>query len=81
MPNLKRFIVQPDEYKEAILPSEVRRIVVETASSLSWKKLIFNDKYLITLDHFGLSGNYKDIYKEFGFDAKSLEEKIENLLK
>ena len=81
MPNLKRFMVQPEEYKESILPSEVRRIVVEAASSLSWKKLIFNDKYLITLDHFGLSGNYKDIYKEYGFDAESLEEKIENLLK
>lgn len=81
MPNLGRFQDQPEEYKEEILPSEIRKIVVEMSSSLSWKRLIFNDKYLITLDHFGLSGNYKDIYKEFGFDSESLEEKIENLLK
>ena len=81
MPNIGRFLKQSPEYIESVLPVEVRKIAVEAASSASWNKLIFNSKYLITLDSFGVSGNYKDIYKKYGFDSESLEEKIENLLK
>ena len=81
MPNLGRFMKQEEEYKQTILPVEVRKIVVEASNSMSWNQLIFNDKYLITLNDFGASGKYQDVYEKFGFDAKSLEEKIENLLK
>ena len=81
MPNLGRFLKQDDDYIESILPVEVRKIVVEASSSFSWNRLIFNSKYLITLDTFGDSGKYQDVYKKFGFDISSLEEKIENLLK
>ena len=81
MPNLGRFLKQSDEYIESVLPVEIRKIVVEASSSMSWNKLIYNSKYLITLDEFGSSGKYIDVYKKYGFDVDSLEEKIENLLK
>lgn len=81
MPNLHRFLSQDEEYIEEVLPVEVRKIVVETASSFSWHSLIFNKKYLITLDEYGASGKKTDVQKKYGFDADSLEEKIENLLK
>lgn len=81
IPNLGRFMNQTYEYIEEILPVEVRKIVVEASSSFSWNRIIYNDKYLITLDKFGKSGNYKDIYKEYGFDSESLANKIEELLK
>lgn len=81
MPNLNRFLKQDLEYIDSILPVEVRKIVVEAGSSFSWNRLIFNEKYLITLDQFGSSGKKDDVYKKYGFDVDSLEEKIENLLK
>ena len=81
MPNLGRFLNQSEEYKEEILPVEVRKIVVEASSSLSWNKLIYNSKYLITIDTFGSSGKKEEVYTKYGFDVDSLEEKIENLLK
>ena len=81
MPNLDRFLSQDDEYIEEVLPVEIRKIVVEASSSYSWNKLIFNSKYLITLDEFGASGKKEDVYKKYGFDVDSLEEKIESLLK
>lgn len=81
MPNLGRFLSQSEEYIDEILPVEVRKIVVEASSSFSWNKLIYNSKYLITLDEFGSSGKKDDVYKKYGFDVESLEEKIENLLK
>ena len=81
VPNLGRFLNQSDEYIEELLPVEVRKIVVEASSSFSWNKLIYNSKYLITLDEFGASGKKEDVYKKYGFDVDSLEEKIEQLLK
>lgn len=81
MPNLGRFLKQDDEYIESVIPVEVRKIVVEAASSYSWHGLIFNSKYLITLDEFGASGKKDDVHKKYGFDVESLEQKIENLLR
>lgn len=81
MPNLHRFLSQTEEYIEEVIPVEVRKIVVEAASSFSWHALIFNSKYLITLDEYGSSGKKTDVYKKYGFDVDTLEEKIENLLK
>lgn len=81
MPNLGRFLKQDEEYIEKVLPVEIRKIVVEASSSMSWNKIIYNSKYLITLDEFGTSGKYTDVYKKYGFDSESLEEKIEKLLK
>lgn len=81
MPSIKRFLDQEDAYKEEILPVGIKKIVIEAGSSLSWNRLIFNKKYLITLDTFGDSGSKDELYEKYGFDIESLEEKIENLLK
>lgn len=81
MPNLEKFLSQDEEYIESVLPVEVRKIVVEASSKYSWHSLIFNSKYIITQDTFGASGKLNDIYNHFGLDAKSLEDKIEKLLK
>lgn len=81
IPNLGRFLKQDSDYIESILPVEVRKIALEASSSMSWNKLIYNSKYLITLDEFGSSGKKNDVYKKYGFDVDSLEEKIEELLK
>ncbi len=81
MPNIGRFLQQSEEYIENILLVGIRKIAVEASSSLSWNPLIFNKKYIISLDEFGTSGKYKDVYQKYGFDAKSLELKIEELLK
>ena len=81
MPSIKKFLDQEDAYKEEILPVGIKKIVIEAGSSLSWNRLIFNKKYLITLDTFGDSGSRDELYEKYGFDIESLEEKIENLLK
>ena len=81
MPNLNRFLNQSSEYIDEVLPVEIRKIVVETGSSFAWNSLIFNDKYIITLDKFGASGTKDELYQKYGFDVSSLENKIEDLLK
>lgn len=81
MPNIKRFLEMPEEYKEEILPVGIRKIVIEKASSYSWNKLIFSDKYILSQDDFGSSGSKEELDKKYGFDIDTIEEKIENLLK
>lgn len=81
MPNLERFLKQDEEYIESVLPVEIKKIAVETTPEYSWNKIIFNSKYIISQNEYGASGKYQDVYKKFGFDETSLEEKIENLLK
>ena len=81
MPCMEKYLAMNDEYKEKILPVGVRKIVIEAGISMPWNRIVFNDKYLITLDKFGLSGSREDVYKKFVFDVDSLEEKVENLLK
>ena len=48
---------------------------------MSWNSIVFNEKYLITLDQFGVSGDSSDVLKKYGFDVDSLEEKVEDLFK
>ena len=81
MPNINRFLSQDEAYIEDILSVGVKKFAVEAASSVHWKQIIYNNKYLITMDQFGVSGNYKEVYKKFGFDAESIASRIEELLK
>lgn len=81
MPNLNRFLNQDEEYIESVIPVEIRKIVIEAGTTYIWSRIVFNSKYIIGLDEFGTSAKCEDVYKKYGFDVKSLEEKIEKLLK
>ena len=81
MPNLITFLHQDEEYIESVLPVEIRKIVFEASTSYIWSRLVFNSKYIIALDEYGLSGSKNDLYKHFGFDVETLEKKVETLLK
>ncbi len=81
MPSIKRFLEQSPEYIDKVIPVGIKKIVIEAGSSMSWNRIIYNPKYLITLDTFGSSGTRDEVYKKYGFDIDSLEEKVESLLK
>lgn len=81
MPNIKRFLSMDEEYREEILPVGIRKVVIERASSYSWNKLVFADKYIISIDEFGDSGTQEEVDLRYGFDIDSVEERVENLLK
>ena len=81
MPSISIFLENTKDYIEEILPVGIRKIVIEASSKMPWNEIVFNKKYLITLDNYGKSGKKDDVYKEFGFDIDSLEEKVEDLLK
>ena len=81
MPSIELFNMQSDEYKNELLPVGTKVFVIESSSSYSWYKFVYNDKYLFTLDSFGSSGSTDDVYKKYGFDVTNIADKIEKLLK
>lgn len=81
MPSIELFKKQPQEYKDELLPLGTKVFVIEPSSSYSWHSFVYNDKYLITLDEFGLSGKKDDVLNKYNFNVESIVEKIETLLK
>ncbi|SCH50496.1 transketolase [Romboutsia sp. 1001713B170207_170306_H8] len=76
MPSFELFDAQSKEYKESVLPNKVRsRLGVEALSSFGWHKYIGLDGDILSLDHFGESGNANDLFEKFGLTVDNVVEK------
>jgi len=67
MPSWELFDEQPDDYKQAILPSGSVRVSVETGVSMGWHKYVGDKGRIISRDAFGNSAPYKVLVEEYGF--------------
>ncbi|WP_246836209.1 transketolase [Nesterenkonia sp. NBAIMH1] len=77
-PCLEWFEEQDTEYRQSVIPSEVRaRVAVEAASPMSWHRYVGDAGRTVTLDHFGASADYKTLYKEFGITAEAVAQAAE----
>ncbi len=81
MPCVEKFEKQNEEYKESLIPSDYKTIVIEFSSSNGWYKYAYNSKYLITLDEFGKSGTKDELIKEFEIDFDFILSKVERLFR
>lgn len=79
MPCMETYLEQPREYQEKLLPKGIRTVVLEASSSYSWHQFVYNDSYLLTIDHFGASGTKDQILKKFHYDYQSLEDQVKEL--
>ena len=68
MPSWDLFEHQSDDYKEEVLPPEVRaRVSVEMAAVLGWSQYIGPTGVSVGMRRFGASAPLKDLQKKFGF--------------
>ena len=81
MPSTSLFKNQKSSYRDEILPSKSKIFALEASSSYSWYEFVTDERYLITVDQFGYSGDKDEILDEFGFTLEKIVSKIENLLK
>lgn len=73
IPCLELFDEQSDQYKESVLPRNIKaRVVVEAASGFGWHKYAGDYGELVTLDRFGVSAPAGVLYREFGFTAENV---------
>lgn len=76
IPSFEVFDAQDAEYKESVMPKKVRaRLAVEALSSFGWHKYVGLDGDVISLDHFGASGNAAKLFEQFGFTVDNVVEK------
>lgn len=82
VPSWELFEAQSAEYKEAVLPKDVRaRIAIEAGISMGWEKYTGFDGDIIALDHFGASAPAQILFKEFGFSVDNVVARAKTLLK
>ena len=81
MPSVEVFNEQPKEYREELMPIGSKIIVLEASNDRTWNEFVYNSKYIININKFGVSGKKADVLKYLGFDKETLLMKIENLLK
>jgi transketolase len=68
MPSWELFERQPDEYRDSVLPRQVRaRVAVEQGSAFGWHQYVGLDGEVIAMQTFGTSAPLKDVVKRFGF--------------
>ncbi|NCC71506.1 transketolase, partial [bacterium] len=81
MPSLELFEKQSKEYKDELLIKGVKTIVLEFSNDTKWLNYIYNDKYLLNVRDFSVSGNRDEVQSYFGLDINSLNKKIIELIK
>lgn len=81
MPSWDRFEEQSEEYKESVLPSEVKtRLGIEMASSFGWHKYVGDEGAVLSIDKFGASAPGETIIKEYGFTVDNVVTQFKKLL-
>jgi transketolase len=81
MPCMELFARQPQQYRDAVLPSAVRaRLAVEAASPQPWHRWVGDRGAVLGLERFGASAPYQRIYQELGLTVENVVKRARELL-
>lgn len=81
MPSFEVFEDQSEDYKNSVLPKNIRaRVAVEAASPFGWHKYVGLDGEIIAMESFGESGRADILFKEFGFTVENVVSKAKKVL-
>ena len=73
VPSFDRFDAQSNEYKQSVLPKEVKpRLAVEMGATFGWAQYTGDSGFVMGIDSFGESGNPDDVIEHFGFNVKNI---------
>ena len=75
MPCMDLFEQQSAEYKESVLPKDVRaRVAVEALSSFGWGRYVGLDGATVCMESFGASAPAAQLFEKFGFTKQHVVE-------
>ncbi|MCC5464838.1 transketolase [Pelosinus baikalensis] len=81
-PSWNLFEHQSEEYKETVLPSNVKiRLAIEMGSTLGWERYVGDLGCVLGIDTFGASAPESIVLKEYGFTVEHVVAKVKELLK
>jgi transketolase len=69
MPSWDIFDLQPKEYRDTVLPPQVKaRVAIEQASTCGWERYVGDAGQIIGMRTFGASAPLKELQRHFGFE-------------
>jgi len=81
MPSWELFEQQSREYRDSVLPPEVRaRVSVEQASTFGWERYVGSDGRSVGMRTFGASAPLKELQVKFGFTSERVVAAARELL-
>lgn len=81
MPSWELFDIQPQAYREQVLPEAVQaRVSVEAGTPLGWERWVGRHGEIIGLDHFGKSAEGELVLANFGFNPDNVVERARSLM-
>ncbi|MED1472550.1 transketolase [Bacillus salipaludis] len=81
MPSWDRFEAQSKEYKDSVLPKNVKkRLGIEVGASLGWHKYVGDEGDVLAIDKFGASAPGEKIMEEYGFTVNNVVARLKALL-
>lgn len=73
IPSWELFEAQPEEYRQQVLPPDLRaRVAIEAGSPLGWHRWVGDWGRVIGLDRFGESAPYQQIYHHLGLTPERI---------
>ena len=82
MPCVDLFEQQSDEYKEKVLPKNVRaRVAIEAAKNFGWGSYVGLDGATVTMQGFGESAPAGLLFKKFGFTVDNVVKTFKSICK
>jgi transketolase len=73
MPSWELFEKQPREYRQNVLPDQVKpRVVVEAAAPLGWHRYLNSSGGVVAMERFGASAPSSVLYEKFGITADAV---------
>ena len=81
LPSWELFDRQPLDYREEVLPPEVKvRVAVEAGVKLGWEHYVGLDGAVVGMEGFGASAPANVLYEKFGITAERVVATARNLL-
>jgi transketolase len=81
LPSWYLFDLQPDEYRESVLPLAVQaRVAVEQGSTLGWDRYVGPRGQIVGMHTFGASAPLKEVQHKFGFTPERVAQAARELL-
>jgi transketolase len=82
MPSWELFDIQPQEYRQSVLPKSIKpRLAVEAALPLGWHRYLGDGGDVIGVERFGASAPGNIVMEKFGFTVDHVVERALALLK
>ena len=73
MPCREWFDGQDQEYRDSVIPPEIRaRVSIEAGVGIGWRDLVGDAGRIISINHYGASAAANVLFKEFGFTPETV---------